>query len=293
MNRSGRGATSSLLRSGAGPGVGGRLAQLAAARRAVVVLVEECAGPDLHVVPRGDGTEVVEAAAGRAAGAAFDLIGQLNLVELQRAAPKEAAALPSTTMRGGAPVDPERRGGGRVLYCPGDVTDLKVGSPPPDVELYRVLAPRTATFRREGPALPPCESPYYPVLLGGGGYNDALSRAAESLGPLLEASGVAPPLGSEFDDRPRQRVLGYGDPLQSSPNVNCEGYSSGRAPEKWADTSDFWNRAADWQLLFQADSEYGEPDVMFGDGGLLYFMIRPAALVARRFEAAWTDWQSD
>jgi uncharacterized protein YwqG len=102
-------------------------------------------------------------------------------------------------------------------------------------------------------------------------------------------------LDSENDERPRQRVLGYADPLQHSPNVNCEGYSSGGEPETWGDQPEFWKGAADWTLLLQADSEHGEPgepDVMLGDGGLVYFMIRSADLKARRFGAVWTDWQS-
>jgi hypothetical protein len=231
----------------------------------------------------------------------FDFIAQVNLAEVHRAVAGDAALLPSTGMlyfffalgfSGGDVEDLDWRGGGRVLYFPGPETELVATALPPGMEAQRVLAPRSMTFRSEGPMLPPAESPFYPELLGGGEYGMALSRASQTFGPLLHALGAAAPLGGPRDDRPRQRLLGYADPLNNSPNVNCEGTSSGLSPTAWTDHPDFWHRAANWALLFQADSEVGDPDVLLGDDGLLYFMIRPLDLAARRFDRVWTDWQA-
>jgi uncharacterized protein YwqG len=227
---------------------------------------------------------------------AYDFIGQINLHDLHQSSPDQSMGLPTVgmlyffyalSMYGGTQGN-EQRGGGRVLYFAGVVNELHAATLPANLA---PLAARTITFRAQNATLPPCESPYYPVLLGGGdNYADALSRAADTFGPLATEL----PLGGEDgdNDRPRHRVGGYADPLQHSANINCEGYSSGLDPAKWGDDPLFWQQAADWQLLLQTDSEYGDPDVMLGDAGLLYFLIRPADLVAQRFDLVWTDWQS-
>jgi len=46
----------------------------------------------------------------------------------------------------------------------------------------------------------------------------------------------------------------------------------------------------DWRLLLQVDSMQA-PQWMWGDAGMLYFMIRTEDLAARRFEEVWLDLQ--
>ena len=61
---------------------------------------------------------------------------------------------------------------------------------------------------------------------------------------------------------------------------NSEAYDDPRMPE-------FRERAADWRLLLQVDSD-DELDWMWGDSGKIYFLCREEDIVTRRFERAWT-----
>jgi uncharacterized protein YwqG len=48
--------------------------------------------------------------------------------------------------------------------------------------------------------------------------------------------------------------------------------------------------ADEWQLLLQLDSD-DRADLMWGDGGMLYFWIRAQDLAERRFEMVWMTLQ--
>ena len=50
--------------------------------------------------------------------------------------------------------------------------------------------------------------------------------------------------------------------------------------------------ATSWRLLLQLDSESGEREVMWGDGGRLYFWCREQSLKRGGFDSTWTILQS-
>ncbi len=51
-----------------------------------------------------------------------------------------------------------------------------------------------------------------------------------------------------------------------------------------------WPGAADWELLLQVDSD-DRADMMWGDVGRLYFLMRSQDLESREFEKAWLVFQ--
>ena len=96
---------------------------------------------------------------------------------------------------------------------------------------------------------------------------------------------------TESDPNPLHQVLGNPSPIQGDMQSECQlvsnglycggpaGYDNQRAKE-------LVSGAADWQLLFQLDSD-DTAEMMWGDAGRLYFWITRAALKSRRFGEAW------
>lgn len=222
-------------------------------------------------------------------GTPAGFIGQLDCAAMHEVSDTIAAPLPAkghlfffAWQAGGGPAydDELGRGGGRVLFSE-DAPARRVC--PPGLEAF---PERRVDFTPMGRELPPLDSPYYATLVGD------RDEAFETFGELASLGRFTAPLGSEYEERPAQRVLGYADPLQSSPNIDTEARASGLPPAQW-ESPETVRRACDWQLLLQADSEPDEePRVLYGDGGVLCFLIRRDDLAARRFDLAWLDWQS-
>ena len=79
--------------------------------------------------------------------------------------------------------------------------------------------------------------------------------------------------------------------LSRTESILNQGYYLG---DNWGDVPDeVYRRAkqtslAKWRLLFQLGPvASGDFEMMFGDGGNLYFYISKEDLLARRFERAW------
>lgn len=100
-------------------------------------------------------------------------------------------------------------------------------------------------------------------------------------------------LNEEAEDG--SRLLGWPEILQNNMTRECElvtqGYYLG---DNWGDVPDEVYRRAKqtslnkWRLLFQLGPvASGDFELMFGDGGNLYFYISKEDLLARRFERAW------
>jgi uncharacterized protein YwqG len=101
--------------------------------------------------------------------------------------------------------------------------------------------------------------------------------------------GYAPGARDE-DERPVHRLLGYADPLQSDVYLCTEANATGLPLASWG-SLEHHRAAARWQLLLQIDSDPAR-EMLFGDNGVLAFMIREDDLAARRFDRVWVDWQS-
>lgn len=93
------------------------------------------------------------------------------------------------------------------------------------------------------------------------------------------------------------KLLGWPDLIQGNMTMECEfvsrGYDLGNG---WGDVSPEDRKYAEqtsrenWRLLFQLDiveSEEDDFELMFGDGGMLYFYIRKEDLLTRRFDRVW------
>ncbi len=90
-----------------------------------------------------------------------------------------------------------------------------------------------------------------------------------------------------------------GNPMQIQGDINIEASFGANSLELGSDNyetamTNLKDDITQWRLLFQMDSDYQEDanfDLMFGDVGRVYFMIRESDLKARRFNQVWTIMQ--
>jgi uncharacterized protein YwqG len=97
---------------------------------------------------------------------------------------------------------------------------------------------------------------------------------------------------SVYEGQPAHHLGGYPDPIQSEDmDLDCQLVSNGLY---CGDESGYKDKRAamleagrsDWTLLLQIDSDDGT-EMMWGDGGTLYFWIRKDDLAARNFDDVW------
>lgn len=83
------------------------------------------------------------------------------------------------------------------------------------------------------------------------------------------------------------RMGGYPDPIQEDPKLEIQLFTHGLLGDsdgyKKAKELGLYPGARDWQLLLQVDSEE-DAGMMWGDVGILYFLIHPQDLASRNFE---------
>lgn len=92
---------------------------------------------------------------------------------------------------------------------------------------------------------------------------------------------------------PQNQLLGYPTTLQDDMRMECQLAShglpvDGSAPE----TVTLAPGVANWQLLFQVDSD-ARAGMRWADAGMLYYWIERDALRTRSFDATWVVLQSD
>jgi len=87
----------------------------------------------------------------------------------------------------------------------------------------------------------------------------------------------------ELEAGPRHQVGGYATPVQGPVEFEVAMAALG-GKVAWSDPS-LEREAARWSMLVQVDSD-DDAKMMWGDVGMLYWMIRPADLEARTFEGA-------
>jgi Domain of unknown function (DUF1963) len=223
-------------------------------------------------------------------GEALAFVAQIDLAEVNTSGLATAGSLPARGLLSffhGYEPSPNRShtaSAGRVFFFEGPTAPAD--RPAEDGAVLPVV-PITWSLQTE--ELPPVESPFYADLLAGGDLGlHPVSAAAEVFAGMIDTYAQVG-LRDE-DDRPVHRLLGYADPLQSDVYVDAEGMS-GRIPfDQWT-TPAVIRAAARWRLLLQIDSDASR-GMMFGDGGVLSFMIREEDLAARRFDRVWVAWQS-
>jgi len=172
--------------------------------------------------------------------------------------------------------DPADRGSATVMYIPA-TAPVQRREPPTDLSnagVFQVVGLRP----RAEVTVPPWES--YDV---------------ESVGMTQDEVFAYADLLPDEDDV-SHRLLGHPDPVQGDMQVKCQlvthglycgdasGYLDPRAKELLAG-------AAEWRLLLQVDSQR-EAEMMWGDGGRIYYWIKHSDLVARDWESSWLMLQS-
>lgn len=228
------------------------------------------------------------------AGEPLSFVAQLDLAEVHAAKLPGSSVLPERGLLSffhgyePGPDDAHCGNAGRVLLF--DTASPLVAAPAPEHPSW-TLVPRTPiAFDPQTEEVPPIESPFYALLLAAVGVPepDSVSDVAEVFGDFVDHYGSR---GVRDDDEhPVHRVLGYADPLQADVYLATEGNASKVPLAAWT-TLAHHKAAARWRLLLQIDSDPAR-EMLFGDGGVLSFMIREDDLAARRFESAWVEWQS-
>jgi uncharacterized protein YwqG len=227
-------------------------------------------------------------------GEPLSFVAQLDLAEVRASGLPSATLLPERGLlsffHGYAPgADADHPGNaGRVLFF--DSKSPLVPARAPE-HPSTTLVPRTPiAFALQTEEVPPIESPFYALLLAGQGPLEVntSSRVIEAFGTFVANYG--PPGVRDEDERPVHRLLGYADPLQSDVYLCTEANATGLPLASWG-SLEHHRAAARWQLLLQIDSDPAR-EMLFGDNGVLAFMIREDDLAARRFDRVWVDWQS-
>ncbi|MFG2492858.1 YwqG family protein [Streptomyces caniferus] len=169
-----------------------------------------------------------------------------------------------------APDEPDSWAGARVSYVPAGVPVARRAAPEeirpyPEVPLTSRVEttaphPRHPVVQREFAPM----SADHPV--GGDDFEDALWDHSE--GTEHRIGGHAHPVQGEVETEVARGALG--SPPWDDPRIEEE--------------------ALGWVLLAQFDSD-DDADMMWGDCGVLYWLIRPKDLAERRFDRAMFTWQ--
>nr|WSW68729.1 YwqG family protein [Streptomyces sp. NBC_00995] len=172
--------------------------------------------------------------------------------------------------------DRESWAGARVLYVPADEKaaerEAPAGLTPYPVVPLTARAEMTATE----PWHPRVRDTFAPGAPMGNRYDHPVC-SREFLDAL-----------SDFDNEVGHRIGGHAHSVQNPVEIEiAEAVLDGEV--SWDDPR-MSEEAGGWVLLAQFDSE-DAADMMWGDAGALYWLIRPEDLAARRFERAMFTWQ--
>lgn len=175
--------------------------------------------------------------------------------------------------------DPDDKGCARVFWFE-DKSKLHTAEFPEDLE---------ECFR-----LPPLKISAKPEKSYQSGVDFMLQRENEMTERWDEFDEICEKLGVE-EDGVISKLLGWANPIQGNMTMECELISRGYyLGDGWDEVTTLdrqeaeqWS-AKDWLLLFQLDIvDDGDFELMFGDGGRIYFYIRKDDLAARIFDDVW------
>ncbi len=204
-------------------------------------------------------------------GVPLPFVAQFNLTEV--AAYDTAHLLPETGMLAFF-FDQDAFFEGRAITChvhytSGSLSNLWHHPLPENIPKRERYRPSEVTCAIE--ITLPDYSPYDETSMGRLGLSGLLTDEEEQAYYQLQAQ-----LASRVDTQyhtPIHRLLGHADSVQ------------------WDMHKDLGGKAADWQLLFQADSD-GTPETDWGDTGRIYYWIRTHDLRARNFSQVQVILQS-
>ncbi|WFB11248.1 DUF1963 domain-containing protein [Streptomyces sp. LX-29] len=169
-----------------------------------------------------------------------------------------------------APDHPDSWAGARVLYVPAGVPVAERAAPE-GIRPYPVV-PLTARMETTAPCA------WHPVV-------------SQEFAPMSEDHPV---WDEDFQDAlaerlegTEHRIGGHAHPVQGAVEYEVARGALGSPP--WDDPR-IQEEALRWVLLAQFDTD-DDADMMWGDCGALYWLIRPEDLVERRFDRAMFTWQ--
>lgn len=173
--------------------------------------------------------------------------------------------------------DPDSRPGARVLHVPAAAAPAAERAAPEGITAYPAvpLTARAGLTAAElwQPAVQPEPAPDSPVEER----HDHPVDAQEFLDALWD-----------FDGEPGHRIGGHPSAVQNPVELEVAHAALDGAAD-WDDPR-LAEEAGRWVLLAQFDSE-DAADMMWGDCGALYWLIRPRDLAERRFDRAVFTWQ--
>ncbi|WP_241825639.1 YwqG family protein [Micromonospora sp. CB01531] len=171
--------------------------------------------------------------------------------------------------------DPESQAGARVVYVPSGRACTERATPE-GIEPYKQvwLASR---------AVSTAPSYDHPVLHDA--FGDGFSQVAKPEHPLRRREFCA---AISCGEGPLHQLGGYACPVQGDVEYEVAQAALGGSVD-WRDQA-LASEAGRWLLLAQFDSD-SNANMMWGDVGMLYWLIRPDDLAARRFDRAMFTWQ--
>src|SRR5262249_19626975 len=176
--------------------------------------------------------------------------------------------------------DPKDKGGFRVFYFDGTAEGLNRGAPPaipPKKLLFGLVSHDKKVREYKG-----CALDFAPFL--------TLPDNFDTLGLPEEMSDQYYELLESLGGH--HRLLGYSEPIQGEMELECElvtnglycGDSRGRKDSR---AKELEKTCHHWRLLLQIDSDEENSDMMWGDAGRLYFLIKEEDLRQKRFDECW------
>lgn len=166
--------------------------------------------------------------------------------------------------------DPESMAGARVLYVPAGVA-VEERPSPEGITPYPRLAISASTLATTQHRKKELAREF---LLAGGASEAEASAGADEFERIAKLAAKAP----------WHQIGGFASPVQGPVELEVAKAVLG---VPWGDPQ-LEVEATRWVLLAQVDSQ---GDMMWGDSGALYWLIRPDDLAARRFDRAMFTWQ--
>ena len=176
--------------------------------------------------------------------------------------------------------DPKDKDKFKVFYST-DAENLEAKDIPPDLGEYSIYKPCELQFF-DSVSLPSWESS---ELVRKTLNDDETEMYAELMCPELSIENI------------NNKILGHTNELQNDIALECQlvtnglycGDSSGYNDPKY---NELKNGSSDWRLLLQIVSEEDKTGMMWGDLGILYFLIKQQDLEELNFEKSWFVMQS-
>lgn len=172
--------------------------------------------------------------------------------------------------------DPQDKGGAKVYYYNGDISELVRTAFPKDMEQDFMMPEIKLSFASQ------YNVPSFEEL-----FDDYQSNSWEEYDDFLEKSGYM------ISTENSSKLLGYSDTIQGDMLLQCELVTNGlycgdTTAYKSPKIREFEKNKNQWKLLFQLDTVTTDDfELMFGDCGRIYYFIKEEDLKNKSFDNTW------